>query len=193
MREALLPRGTARSVRAIKVSVPQIVRLVRPHSRGRPRSLASSSILEAFCLDASSGAPAATRASLKIRAKWNRALQPAPLRLPHQGSQGGGAIPEAGGDDRCCRGSKYPGTKRYRCSRTKKNKHSRNFRFSICLEQKAQWPELGPRLALSWPELAQAGPSRPKLAPRCPKVARCWPQQAPSWLQVGPKLAQVGL
>ena len=72
------------------ISVLQFVRLVRPHSRGRPRSLASSSILEASCLGASSGALAATRASLGIRAESNRALQTAPPRQPQQGSQGGG-------------------------------------------------------------------------------------------------------
>ena len=64
----------------------------RPLAGGRAQTqnLASSSILEAFCPGASSGAPAATRASSKIRAEWNRALQPAPPRQPHQGSQGGG-------------------------------------------------------------------------------------------------------
>ena len=64
----------------------------RPLAGGRAQTqnLASSSILEASCLGASSGALAATRASLGIRAESNRALQTAPPRQPQQGSQGGG-------------------------------------------------------------------------------------------------------
>ena len=47
------------------------------------------------------------------------------------------------------------------------------------------WPQVGPKLAPSWPMLAQVGPNWFKLAPN-------WPQDAPKWAYVGSCWPQIG-